>query len=336
MRNFFGKLILPAVAMATLAALNSSSQAGTVYAFAEQKAYNMTLVSVNSSGNLVNGAFNVSTNTSAGLAGYPGQTSTVPVLDAQQSYLGTAPAPVENLSGPAVQPNTQQVLTQFNVTPDGLGNALVNNLPTASSFTQPTFSRSDALTWNPPSTSTLPLPTGYLFNPTFAGGNVSIDSAAESLLNNVLVGNGLATSGWQISGSFSLANADAVKLGFDVINRLVAFADTTGQVASANSSVSLLITNQAFPFSVVYNPSAIAYSLSFPVVGSTTQNTNGSVSGWISPLLSAGNYNFTISGSTRTEVSLVPEPASYVMMALGLVTVGGLRYRRKLLNVQGK
>ena len=165
---------------------------------------------------------------------------------------------------------------------------------------------------------------------------MSIDSAAESLLNNVLVGNGLAQSGWQISGSFSLANADAVKLGFDIINRLVAFADTTGQVASANSSVSLLITNQAFPFSVVYNPSAIAYSLSFPVVGSTTQNTNGSVSGWISPLLSAGNYNFTISGTTRTEVSLVPEPASYVMMALGLVTVGGLRYRRKLLNVQGK
>ncbi len=334
MRNFFRKLILPAVALATSAAVSSSSKAGTVYAFAQQKAYNMTLVSVNSSGNLVNGAFNVSTNTSAGLAGYPGQTSTVPVLDAQQSYLGTAPAPSENLSGPAVQPNTQQVLTQFNTTPDGIGNALVNNLPTVSSFVQPTFSRSDALTWNPPSSTSLPLPTGYLFNPAFSGGNVSIDSAAESLLNNVLVGNGLAQSGWQINGSFSLANADSVKLGFDVINRLVAFADTTGQVASANSTLSLLITNQAFPFSTVYNPSAIAYSLSFPVIGSTTQNTNGNVSGWISPLLSAGNYNFTITGTTRTEVSLVPEPSSYIMMGLGLVTVGGLRYRRKMLKVQ--
>ena len=334
MRVLFRKSFLATFVFLTSAVMDTTAKAVDItYAFAEQKVYNMSLVSLNSSGNLINGAFNISTNTSASLTGYTGQTSNFPALDAQQSYIGTAPAPVENLSGPAVQPNTQQVLTQFNVTPDGLGNALVNNLPTASSFTQPTFSRSDALSRNPSSSSTLPISSGYLFNPTFPGGNVSIDSAAESLMYNVQ-GNSIAQSGWQISGSFSLANADAVKVGFDIINRLVGFSNINGQVASANSSLSMLITNQAFPFSVVYNPSAIAYSLSFPVVGSTTQNTNGNVSGWISPLLSSGNYNFTISGNTRTEASItVPEPSSFIMLGLCPVTIGIFHYRRKLLNI---
>ncbi|MFM7132103.1 MAG: EDSAP-1 family PEP-CTERM protein [bacterium] len=335
MRNFFGKLILPAVAIATSAVLGTSVKAGTVYAFAEQKAYNMTLTSVNNAGNLTNGAFNISTNTSAGLAGYPGQSFTVPILDAQQSYLGSAPAPVENLSSNAVNPPSQQVLSQYNVTPAGTANQPVNNLPGAGSFTIPTFSRSDAVTWNPPANSSVPLPAGYLFNPAFTGGNVSIDSAAEALLNNQLVGNGLAQSGWQINGSFSLSSTDSVRLSFDMINRLVAFADTNNQVASAQSSFTFLITSQTFPFTAVYNPSPVASSLSFPVIGSTTVNSNGS-NALISPVLAAGNYNFSISATTRSEVSLVPEPASYVMMGLGLVTMGGLRYRRKLLNVQGK
>jgi hypothetical protein len=30
-------------------------------------------------------------------------------------------------------------------------------------------------------------------------------------------------------------------------------------------------------------------------------------------------------------VTVVPEPSSYVMMGLGLVTAGGLRFRRKML-----
>jgi hypothetical protein len=55
-----------------------------------------------------------------------------------------------------------------------------------------------------------------------------------------------------------------------------------------------------------------------------------------SATLAAGNYNFTITGTTQTQVSLVPEPASYVMMGLGLVTVGGLRFRRKMLKGLGK
>jgi len=314
--------MLSAVALATCAVQPiSTAKAGTVYAFAEQKAYNMTLTSVGNTGNLVNGAFNIITNTSASLTGYPGQSFSVPVLDAQQSYLGSAPAPVENLSGNAVNPAGQQVLTQFNTTPDGVANALVNNLPTAANMTQPTFSRADALTWNPPSSTVPPLPNGYLFNPSFTGGNVAIDSAAEGLLNSVNVGNGNSQAGWQITGSFSLTSSDTVNLGFSLINRLVAYADIAGNVASANTQLVFRITEQAFPFITQYAPSPIAYSLSFPVVGSTTQNANG-VFSLTSPLLAAGNYNFTITGTTQTQVSLVPEPASYVMMGLGLVTVG--------------
>jgi len=336
MRKYFSKLRLPAGALATCAVqLTSTAKAGTVYAFAEQKAYNMTLTSVGSAGNLTNGAFNIITNTSASLTGYPGQSFSVPVLDAQQSYLGSAPAPVENLSGNAVNPSTEQVLTQFNTTPNGVANALVNNLPTAASITQPTFSRADALTWNPPSSTSPPLPMGYLFDPAFTGGNVAIDSAAEGLLNSVNVGNGNSQAGWQITGSFTLTSSDSVNLGFNLINRLVAYADVAGNVASTNTQFVFRITDQAFPFNPQYAPSPIAYSLSFPVVGSTTQNVNASYA-FTSATLAAGNYNFTITGTTQTQVSLVPEPASYVMMGLGLVTVGGLRFRRKMLKGLGK
>lgn len=308
------------------------AEAGSVYAFAGQKVYNMTMVTAGNSANLTNGQFNISTNTNAGLSGFTGQSFTIPIMDAQQSYLGTATAPVENLSGSAVAPPGQTVLTQFNSTPAGSANSMVNNLPTLGSLTQPTFARSDAVTWNPPATITLPPPPGYLFDPTFAGGNVSIDSAAEGLVGNMLA-TGTAQSGWQINGSFTLANSDIVRLSFDIIDRLVGFADVNGQVASATSSVSILITDQAFPFTTVFNPSPITRSLSFPVSGSTTENVNFNQE-WNTLALAAGNYNFIITGTTSVNVSVVPEPASYVMLGLGLVTFGGLRIRRRLLNQQ--
>ena len=328
-------LIIKVVLVLSAACINSAVAVDTVYAFAEQKAYNMTLTSVADTRNMVNGLFNIITNTSASLTGYPGQSFSVPVLDAQQSYLGSAPAPVENLSGNAVNPNTEQVLTQFNTTPNGVANALVNNLPTAASITQPTFSRADALTWNPSVSTAPPIPNGYLFVPAFTGGNVAIDSAAEGLIQSTNAVSGISQAGWQITGSFTLTSSDSVNLGFNLINRLVAYADVAGNVASTNTQFVFRITDQAFPFNPQYAPSPIAYSLSFPVVGSTTQNVNASYA-LTSATLAAGNYNFTITGTTQTQVSLVPEPASYVMMGLGLVTVGGLRFRRKMLKGLGK
>lgn len=326
--------VLMGAMLANLAGTVTSqhANAGSVYAFAQQKIYNMTMLSVGSSSNLTNGSFNISTNTSAGLTGYPGQSFTIPILDAQQSYLGSAPAPVENLSGPAVSPSSENVLIQFNPTPPENANGIVNNVPTIGDFTQPTFARSDSLTWNPPSSTTPPPPPGYLFDPAFAGGNVSIDSAAEALINNSM-GVGNAQSGWQINGSFSLTAPDSVQLAFDVIDRLVAFADVTNQVASATTNFSVLITDQSFPFASVYNPSPITASLSFPVIGSATRNDSYNQI-LNTGILAAGNYNFTITGTTTANVSVVPEPASYVMLGLGLVTFGGLRYRRKLLLQQ--
>lgn len=328
--RLLGLLTRTALTLSVMAVSSRQSDAGSVYAFAQQKVYNMNMVTVSSAANLTNGSFNISTNTSAGLTGFPGQSFTIPILDAQQSYLGTAPAPVENLSGSAVNPPSESVLVQFNNTAPGTANTITNSIPDLSQLTQPTFARSDALTWNPPASTVPPPPPGYLFDPAFAGGNVSIDSAAEALVNNdFAVGN--VQSGWQINGSFTLAAADLVQISFDVIDRLVGFADVNGQVASASTNLIFSITDQTFPFTTVYNPSPITASLSFPVIGSATRNDNFSQV-LTTGILAAGNYNFTITGTTTVNVSVVPEPSSYIMLGLGLVTMGGLRYRKRLLS----
>ena len=307
----------------------TNAQAGSVYAFAEQKIYNMTMTSVGSGSNLTNGTYNILTNTSASLSGYQGVSYNAPAIDATQSYLGSAPAPVENLSTNAVNPSSQIVLAQFNSTPAGSPNSITPNLPSDTDLTQPNFSRSDVVTRVPPST---PLSPAYLFTPGYGPGNVAIDSAAEALLTTG--GLGSSSSGWTLNGSFTLTSADQVRLSFEFINRLVALSNLTGQVASAVTSFQVFITEQAFPFNTVFQPLAKNYQLSFPLSGSSTLNINGigNQTTYTSSVLAAGNYGFTITGSTNVNVTVVPEPSSYVMLGLGLVTISGLRFRRKLLS----
>ena len=105
-------------------------------------------------------------------------------------------------------------------------------------------------------------------------------------------------------------------------------------MATAVSSFQVYITEQAFPFNTVFQPLAKNYQLSFPLSGSSTLNINGSGSPvtYTSDSLAAGNYGFTITGTTTVNVTVVPEPSSYVMLGLGLVTISGLRFRRKLLS----
>ena len=82
--------------------------------------------------------------------------------------------------------------------------------------------------------------------------------------------------------------------------------------------------------------------LAYPLVGQGTRNDNKTAAtttmntiSFVSPMIDAGTYTFSIQGSTTINVTVVPEPSSYVMMGLGLVTVGGLRFRRKMLmNIQ--
>lgn len=320
--------LLLLTAMSVLSS-SRSVQAGSVYAFAEQKVYNMTLTSVGSGSNLTNGAYNIVTNTSASLSGFQGVSYNAPAIDATQSYLGSPPAPAENLSTNAVNPSSEIVLAQFNSTPAGSANSITNNLPSDTDLTRPNFSRSDVVTRLPPS---LPLSPGYLFTPGFAAGNVSIDSAAEALLSSG--GLGSSSSGWTVSGSFTLTNSDQVRLSFDFINRLVALSNMTGQVASAVTSFQVFITDQSFPFNTVFQPLAKNYQLSFPISGSSTLNINGPGSAltYTSSVLNSGAYNFTITGTSSVNVAVVPEPSSYVMLGLGLVTISGLRFRRKLLS----
>ena len=324
------RLALLFSAAASLVVGSGRAQAGAVYAFAEQKIYNMTLTSVGAAANMTTGTYNILTNTGASLTGFQGVSYNAPAIDATQSYLGTPPAPVENLSTNAVNPSSQIVLAQFNSTAAGSPNSITNNVPTDADLSKPNFSRSDVVTRVPPSN---PLSPAYLFTPGYASGNVTIDSAAEALIQNSnAIGN--ATSSWTINGSFALTSADQVRLSFDFINRLVALSNLTGQVATAVSSFQVYITEQAFPFNTVFQPLAKNYQLSFPLSGSSTLNINGSGSPvtYTSDSLAAGNYGFTITGTTTVNVTVVPEPSSYVMLGLGLVTISGLRFRRKLLS----
>jgi hypothetical protein len=48
------------------------------------------------------------------------------------------------------------------------------------------------------------------------------------------------------------------------------------------------------------------------------------------PKITDGNYTFVIKGSSFVTASAIPEPSSYVLMGLGVVTFAGLQYRRKM------
>lgn len=335
--------------LALLAMLLSplESSASTVYAFAGQKVYDMTLtgsIPANVSGN----PFSIRTSTAATLNGYPGTSSQLPVLDAAQSFLGNAVVPAENLSANAPfqgapNPPVQQVLSQYNVTPNGVQNGTTPATPTSGDFSTSTiFTRSDVLTRIPPPAGPGDnISPGYLFDQSNAAGNVSIDSAAEGLGNLPPGAIGTAVSNWTITGSFSISNPDVIRLNFNLIDRLVSYASASGYQASSTANFSLDIVDSVTQQSVFGTtiPSSTR-SLSSPLAGQATRNDNTSsitssfagITFQTPSQLDPGTYIFTVTGSTSINISVVPEPSSYIVMGLGVVTMGGLRIRRKLLR----
>ncbi len=338
-----------AFALAALFGVSSSpsSRAGTVYAFAQQKVYNM-LIQSGTPSNLAGNPFTITTNTSATLAGSGGTSSNTPTMDASQSFLGNVAAPAENYSGTAPYgvPN-DTVLVQYSPTANGLQNAVQTGVPAGGLSASDIYVRSDVLTRIPPQL-TGPVDPRWLFEAGYTGGppdapnaNVSVDSVAEGIGNLPPGTIGNASSGWTVSGSFVLSASDSVSLSFNLIDRLVSFSDVNFQVAEASSLFRLDIKDLATQESVFASMPTYSRQLVSPLANSATRNDNtagltSTINGiqFVTPTaIPAGVYTFSITGTTSINVTVVPEPSSYVMTALGIVAFGGLRIRRRLRNV---
>ncbi|MBI1325306.1 PEP-CTERM sorting domain-containing protein [bacterium] len=339
---------LASFAMAALIGVSSSpsSVAGTVYAFAQQKVYNM-LIQSGTTSNLTGNPFTVTTNTSATLAGYGGTSSNTPTMDAAQSFLGNVAAPPENYSATApygVPNNT--VLTQYTPTAAGLQNAVQSGIPAGGLSASDIYVRSDVLTRIPPQMNG-PVDPRWLFEAGFTNGapdapnaNVSVDSVAEGIGNLPPGTIGSSTSGWTVSGSFVLSASDTVALSFNLIDRLVAFSDLNFQVAEASTLFRLDIKDLTTQESVFVSMPTYSRQLVAPLSNSATRNDNtagltNTINGiaFVTPSsIPAGVYTFSITGTTNINVTVVPEPSSYLMTALGIAMLGGLRMRRRLRN----
>jgi len=322
------------------------TRASTVYAFAQQKVYNM-LIQSGTPTNLTGNPFTITTSTSATLAGSGGTSSNIPTMDAAQSFLGNIAPPAENYSGTAPYgiPN-DSVLLQYSSTPNGVQNGVAAGVPANGLSNSDIYVRSDVLTRIPPQLSG-PVDPNWLFTAGYTGGapdppnsNLSVDSAAEGIGNLPPGSAGNASSNWTVTGSFVLSANDTVSLSFNLIDRLVSFANLNYQIAESYTLFRLDIKDFVTQESVFTTMPSYSRQLIAPLLASATRNDNtpsltNTINGvtFMTPgVIAAGTYMFSITGGTNVNVTVVPEPAGYVMTLLGLSTMCGLRARRSLLK----
>ena len=210
------KLAILGMAFVAGGASAHRAEAGTVYAFAQQKVYDMTLGSGTPS-NLTGNAFSIRTSTAATLQGYPGVSNNTPILDALQSFAGNTVAPAENLSGTApFGVGNTTVLVQANSTSAGLQNATSPAIPGIGELSATNvFTRSDVITRIPTVGTPNNLDPNYLFNPGLAypivGQGTRNDKTAgiSSTINGISVATPSLAAG---TYTFSIAGTTTVNV----------------------------------------------------------------------------------------------------------------------------
>ncbi len=341
-----------------------------VYGFAQQKVYGMTLTAApGSSAAVVGSSFSVKLASSAAFDTVPGVAANAGGLDTLQSFItsGSPLAPPENYSGNANPgmslPANERVLLQANPTGAGVAQGVDLTNPQAGSFfTGRNFARGDGYATPNPDTAVAPpgpgtipadappgtwpaggspVPAAHLFAPVGSADTLSIDLAAEALLN----GEGYATiasgaSDWTASGNFSITGtADAraaVSLDFSLIERLVVYSwNPENDVAIASNTLAFDVLDSAGE-SVFGPPGANPSTtrlLATGTVGAETYNNNTFVPTHIYPgpvvvnfqtmPLAPGGYSFILKGTTTANVTAAPEPAiGSGLVLLAAVTVG--------------
>ena len=192
-----------------------------------------------------------------------------------------------------------------------------------------------------------------LFAPIGSAGALSIDSVAEALLTNAdhdSIASGVAD--WVVTGKFGVESTTSgehwadVSLTFQVAERMVVYSyQPLLNISTASNSFAFDITDDATGLSVFgggvtgLNPSTTRL-LSSPRSGSMTYNNwtaavtdtypGASQVEFTAFKLTAGEYTFTIKGSSTAYVSAVPEPGTHVALALGGAMAAAGRLHRRM------
>ena len=355
---------MPALALLIAAGHSGQAWAATVYAFSQQKIYNMSITSSASFSAI--STISSSSTDAVNLTGFLGLTNSNPAIDALQSKVGTFASPGlpigranpgENYIDASLFTPGVNVLTQANPTATGVTNNTDTTTPLVGDFNpNDQFARSDVFMTSPtgdPVGGVLPgqgqTPAGIPINGQginsntlfpLGGGTLGFDSVAEALLNSPLPSNGDATSSWLISGAFTLNGTAPVSLNFDSVERLVVFSDSPNitQVSAYDTLSFRVTTLNDNPVQTITSTRAIGltsngqitYNWSTAGGNSLPNGVNGTPIVFTTSTLAAGGYKYYIQGFTQSDVRInVPEPSTYVLMGLSTATIGGMAIRRK-------
>lgn len=200
-----------------------------------------------------------------------------------------------------------------------------------------------------------PVAIGRLFAPIGSPDAIAIDSVAEALLTNAdhdTIASGV--SDWVVTGKMHV-NSDSpnehwadVSLNFNIAERMVVYSHAPLlNISTSSNNFAFDITDDSTGLSVFgggitgLNPSTTRL-ISSPLTGSETYNNWTMGVTHIYPgvnavefkasKLAAGDYTFTIKGTSTAYVSAVPEPGTNVALALAGVSAAvgwcGRRMRR--------
>jgi hypothetical protein len=281
----------------------AGARADFAYAYSQQAMNNID-VSTTTGGTVTLVPVTTTSNTQSNAAFLSGMSATDP-LDAPQEFVGTPAKPPEN-----------------------------------------TFAQFATFAANPPATGSQPLTPGADFSRgdvqitslgnLYKAAGASVNNVAETYLTSLAnpVGSGAGT--WSVSTSFTVAGltggaTTGLQISYNFVNAL--FSSATG-IGAAQSNFKVDITLRDNTGAIIYEvqPPELNHNVSSnsPFQSASGSSTISSGSG----LLKSGiQYTLTFSGGEEAFAQVVPEPGSFVLMGLGLATIGSLGYaRRRAIN----